>query len=47
MNLDFNNFYKNIDEIVKGSTIDLSGVEFVHPWSMVMICLLLIERKKV
>ncbi len=45
MNLDFNNFYKNIDKIVKGSTIDLSKVEFVHPWSMVMICLLLIERK--
>ena len=44
MNLDFNNFYKNVGKIVKGSTIDLSDVVFVHPWSMVMICLLLIER---
>ncbi len=45
MNLDFNNFYKNVSKIIKGSVIDLSEVEFVHPWSMVMICLLLIERK--
>lgn len=44
MNLDFKNFYKDINSIIKGSTIDLSEVEFVHPWSMVMICLLLIER---
>lgn len=44
MNLDFKNYYKNINNIVKGSTIDLSEVEFIHPWSMVMICLLLIER---
>lgn len=44
MNLDFKNFYKNINSIIKDSTIDLSEVEFVHPWSMVMICLLLIER---
>ena len=41
----FDNFYKNIDKIVKGSVIDLSEVEFFHPWSMVMICLLLIERR--
>lgn len=44
MNLDFKNFYKNIGKIVKGSTVDLSEVEFIYPWSMVMICLLLIER---
>ena len=44
MNLDFNNLYKNIDKIIKGSIIDLSEVELVHPWSMVLICLLLIER---
>ncbi len=44
MNFDFKNFYKNINSIIKGSTIDLSAVEFIHPWSMVMICLLLIER---
>jgi len=44
MNLDFNNLYKNISKIIKGSTIDLSDVVFAHPWSMVMICLLLIER---
>lgn len=44
MNLDFKNFYKNINSIIKDSTIDLSEVEFIHPWSMVMICLLLIER---
>lgn len=44
MNLDFNNLYKNISKIIKGSTIDLSDVVFVHPWSMVMICLLLIEK---
>lgn len=44
MNLDFKNFYKNINSLIKGSTIDLSEVEFAHPWSMVMICLLLIER---
>lgn len=44
MNLDFKNFYRNIDNIIKGSTIDLSKVKFIHPWSIVMICLLLIER---
>jgi anti-sigma regulatory factor (Ser/Thr protein kinase) len=45
MNLDFKNFYKNINNIVKDDIIDLSRIEFVHPWSIVMICLLLIERK--
>lgn len=44
MNLDFKNFYKYTNDIIKGSTIDLSNVEFVHPWSMTIICLLLIER---
>lgn len=44
MNLDFKNFYKNISDIIKGSIVDLSKVEFIHPWSIVMICLLLIER---
>lgn len=45
MNLDFNNFYKNVRKIIKDSVVDLSEFEFVHPWSMVMIYLLLIERK--
>lgn len=45
MNLDFTNFYKSLSKIIKGSVIDLSEVEFVHPWPMVIICLLLIERK--
>jgi hypothetical protein len=44
MNLDLNNFYKHSTEIIRGSIIDLSDVEFIHPWSIVMICLLLIER---
>lgn len=44
MNLDFRTLYHEIDSIVKGNTLDLSRVEFIHPWSIVMICLLLIER---
>lgn len=44
MNLDFNNFYKYINQVIKGSTIDLSNTKFIHPWSMVMLCLLLTER---
>lgn len=44
MNLDFNNFYKNINKIIKDSTIDLSQIAFIHPWSVVMIVLLLIEH---
>ena len=45
MDLDFYTFYNNTDNIIKGSIIDLSEVESIHSWSMVMICLLLIERK--
>jgi hypothetical protein len=44
MDLNLDNFYKNSTKLIKDSTIDLSNVEFVHPWSIVMICLLLIER---
>lgn len=44
MDLNFANFYKNIDKIICGSVIDLSAVKFIHPWSVVMISLLLIER---
>ncbi len=28
------------------SIIDLSAVDFIHPWSVIMVCLLLIERYK-
>lgn len=44
MDLDFKNFYKDFNQIVKNGTIDLTKVEFVHPWSIVTICLLLVER---
>lgn len=44
MDLDFVNFYKNINKIISDSVIDLSAVKFIHPWSVVMISLLLIER---
>lgn len=44
MNLDFANLYKNVNKIIKNATIDLSDVEFIHPWSIVIICLLLVER---
>lgn len=44
LTLDFEHIYGYLDSIVRGHTIDLSAVEFVHPWSIVMICLLLIER---
>lgn len=43
MNLDFQNLYKNIDKIINGPVIDLSQLE-LHPWSIVMTRLLLIER---
>ncbi len=44
MDLDFANFYKYKNQIIKGSTIDLSKVKFLYPWSIVMLCLFLIER---
>ncbi|PIR91986.1 hypothetical protein COU01_04130 [Candidatus Falkowbacteria bacterium CG10_big_fil_rev_8_21_14_0_10_44_15] len=44
MTLDFNTTYNNLNEIIKGAVIDLSDVEFIHPWALVMICLLLVER---
>lgn len=44
MDLDFNNFYKYTSKIIKGSTIDLSKVKFLYPWSIVILCLFLIER---
>lgn len=46
MDLNFDTFYQNYQKIIKGSVIDLSAVEFIHPWSIVMTCLLLIERTK-
>lgn len=42
--LDFDDVYQHLSTIVRGNTIDLSDVEFVHPWGIVMMCLLLIER---
>lgn len=44
LTLDFENVYHHLDTMVRGHTIDLSDVEFVHPWGIVMVCLLLIER---
>jgi len=44
LTLDFDSVYQHLDSIIKGHTIDLSDIEFIHPWSIVMICLLLIER---
>jgi len=46
MQLRFDTIYKNIDNIIKGSTIDLSDVDFIHPWPLVIICLLMVERHK-
>lgn len=44
MDVDFEGFYSNFNVIVNGPIIDLSKVGFIHPWGLVMICLLLIER---
>lgn len=38
-------FYRQIDEIIRGSTIDLSRTNFMHPWSIGAVCLSLIERQ--
>lgn len=43
MTLDFNSTYKLINKLVKKDSIDLSKVSFIHPWPLLMICLLLIE----
>lgn len=40
----FPEIYKHIDTIVRGNEIDLSECEFIHPWCLVLICLLLVER---
>lgn len=37
--------HKNLNEIIKGSVIDLSVLDFLYPWDMVMVSLLLIEKK--
>lgn len=44
LSLDFETVYDHYDKIVHGHTVDLSDVEFIHPWGVVLICLLLIER---
>ncbi len=43
MTLDFNSTYKLIDKFVKADSIDLSNISFIHPWPLLMVCLLLIE----
>jgi len=45
MNLNFDTIYRNINQIIKDGIIDLSSVRFVSPWAIVMLCLLLIEKK--
>lgn len=44
MNLNCESIYKYLSNIDKGSTIDLSGCRFIHPWALVFICSLLSER---
>lgn len=46
MDLNIKTIYKNIEKIVKGQVIDLSEVEFIHPYAVVLIILLLVERHK-
>jgi hypothetical protein len=45
MEEDIDKFYKSLDIIVSKSTIDLSNVDFMRPWDIGEICLLLIERQ--
>lgn len=40
----FENTNKVIDLIVKDGEIDLSKVSFLDPWTIDLICLLMIER---
>lgn len=44
MNLNVGDIYIHKNEIIKGNTIDLEKVTFIHPWSVAFITLLLIER---
>lgn len=46
MDLNFDNIYKKYNEIIKGNTIDLSKVQFVHPWTITMVCIWLIEKSR-
>jgi len=46
MDLNIKTIYKNIGGIVKGSVVDLSEVEFIHPYAVILITLLLVERHK-
>ncbi|MEI8175083.1 MAG: hypothetical protein WCG28_03990 [bacterium] len=45
MEEDVEKFYKGIGIIAQNSTIDLSNVDFMHPWDIGEICLMLIERQ--
>jgi len=46
MDLNIKTIYKNIEEIINGPVIDLSKVEFIHPYAVILITLLLAERHK-
>lgn len=46
MDLNIETIYINTQEIIKGPVIDLSEVEFIHPYAVVLITLLLVERHK-
>lgn len=40
----FENENKIISQIIEGNVVNLSEVGFLDPWTMVLVCLLLIER---
>lgn len=44
MDSDLKDFYEHLNKIANGSTIDLSDIESFNPWSLVIVCLLLIKK---
>jgi hypothetical protein len=44
MDLTRTSIYKYLPEIIRGPIIDISECGFIHPWALVLITLLLVER---
>lgn len=44
MDYNYPDIYEHIDKIIRGNGINLSACNFIRPWGLIIICLLLVER---
>jgi hypothetical protein len=44
MELSCSSIYNHLLKIIRNNTIDLSECTFIHPWALILICLLLVKK---